>query len=102
MTFLACLMINPTADLFESIVDQSILVDTASGTESWRVTSVARRQPHALRSDQPFDVYLLAPVSNDRKQGIRVSTLPGGEGFEFFGVPVSASADGVAYEVVFN
>ena len=33
---------------------------------------------------------------------MRVSTLPSGETFEFFGVPVSASPDGVAYELVFN
>ncbi len=95
-------MIQPTADLFESLVEQSIVVTTANGTESWRVTSVTRRQAHALRSEKPFNVYLLAPVSNDRKQGIRISTLPGGEGFEFFAVPVSASADGVSYELVFN
>ena len=95
-------MTQPTADLFESLVDQSIVVTTTSGTESWRVTSVVRRETHALRSDQPFNVYLLAPASNDRRQGLRVSTLPSGETFELFGVPVSASADGVAYELVFN
>lgn len=95
-------MIHPTADLFESLVDQSIVVSIANGTESWRVTGVTRRQPHALRSDQPFNVYLLAPISNDRRQGMRSSALPDGEAFEFFGVPVSASADGVAYELVFN
>lgn len=95
-------MTQPTADLFESLVDQSIVVTTASGTESWRVTSITRRQSHGLRSDQPFNLYLLAPASNDRRQGMRVSTLPSGETFEFFGVPVSASADGVAYELVFN
>lgn len=95
-------MTQPTADLFESLVDQSIVVTTANGSESWRVTSVTRREAHALRGDQPFNVYLSAPVSNDRRQGMRVSTLPNGEAFEFFGVPVSVSPDGVAYELVFN
>jgi hypothetical protein len=95
-------MTQPTADLFESLIDQSIVVATASGSESWRVTGVTRREAHALRSDQPFNVYLLAPASNDRQQGMRVSTLPGGDRFEFFGVPVSAGTDGVAYELVFN
>ena len=95
-------MTQPTADLFESLVDQSINVTTARGSEAWRVTGVQRREAHALRSDQPFNVYLLAPAANDRQQGMRVSTLPNGDAFEFFGVPVSATAEGVAYELVFN
>ena len=95
-------MTQPTADLFESIVDQSIAVATAAGNENWRVTSVSRGKAHHLRSDQPFTLYLLAPASDARQQGMRASTLPNGDAFEFFGVPISASADGVVYEVIFN
>jgi len=56
--------------------------------------------PPAKRS--PFNLYLLAPATNARQQGMRTSTLPNGDAFEFFGVPISASADGVVYEVIFN
>ena len=95
-------MLNATAELFESLVGQDITVTTASGTEPWRVTSVKRRDAHSLRGDQPFNLYLSAPASAARKQGMRSSVLPGGEEFEFFAVPVSATADSVAYEVIFN
>ena len=95
-------MINPTADLFESLIGQDISVTTVSGTEAWRVVSVKRGQTHSLRSDQPFNLYLTAPVSNDRRQGMRTSLLPGGETFEFFAVPLAATSDGVSYELVFN
>ena len=95
-------MLNATAELFESLVGQDISVTTASGTEPWRVTSVKRRDAHSLRSDQPFNLYLSAPASDARKQGMRTSVLPGGEKFEFFAVPVSATVDSVAYEVIFN
>ena len=95
-------MTQPTADRFESFVDRSIVVNPTGGTESWRVTSVVRPESHALRGDQPFDVYLLVPAANDRRQGMRVSVLPNCETFEFFGVPVSARPDDVAYELVFN
>ena len=95
-------MTNATAELFESLVGQDIAVRTASGVEPWRVTSVKRRDAHSLRSDQPFNLYLSAPGSDARKQGMRTSVLPGGEDFEFFAVPVSATADSVAYEVIFN
>ena len=95
-------MLNATAELFESLVGQDITVTTASGTEPWRVTSVKRRDAHSLRSDQPFNLYLSAPASDARKQGMRTSELPSGEVFEFFAVPVSATVDSVAYEVIFN
>ena len=95
-------MINATADLFESLIGQDIEIAAATGAEHWRVVNVKRGQPHALRSDQPFNVYLMAPASNDRRQGMRTSCLPGGDTFEFFGVPLSAGNDGVTYELVFN
>ena len=95
-------MPHPTADLFESLVGQDITVTTASGVEPWRVTGVKRRDAHALRSDQPFNIYLSAPASDARKQGMRTSVLPGGEPFEFFAVPVDTTADSVDYEVIFN
>ena len=95
-------MLIATAELFESLVGQDITVTTASGTEPWRVTSVKRRDAHSLRSDQPFNLYLSAPASEARKQGMRTSVLPGGEAFECFAVPVSATIDSVAYEVIFN
>ena len=95
-------MTLPTADLFESLVDQSIIVSTAHGTESWRVTNVQRHAAHALRSDEPFTVTLLAPAGNDRQQGMRAGVLPGGEAIDFFAVPVAATKDSVSYELVFN
>ena len=77
------LMLNATAELFESLVGQDLTVTTASGTEPWRLTSVKRRDAQSLRSDQPFNLYLSAPASDARKQGMRTSVLPGGEEFEF-------------------
>ncbi len=91
-----------TADLFESLVGQRITVTTTAGLEIWRVDSVKRREPHALRADPPFNVYLAAPPGNDRKQGLRAVALPDGSAVEFFAVPVSASKDEVMYEVIFN
>ena len=95
-------MTQPTADIFESFVDQHIAVTTACGSESWRVTRVERHAVHALRSDQPFTVTLLAPADNDRQQGMRACVLPGGEAMDFFAVPVAATKDSVTYELVFN
>ena len=95
-------MINATAELLESVVGQHITVATHSGTEAWRVVSVKRREQHGLRSDQPFNVYLAAPASNDRRQGTRTGTLPDGQVFSFFGVPIAFTADEVSYELVFN
>lgn len=95
-------MIKPNAAFFESLVALDITVAAAHGSELWRVDSVRRGQTHELRGDQPFNVYLTAPASNDRKQGIRAARTAEGEAFEFFAVPVAASNDGVSYEVVFN
>ncbi len=95
-------MTQPTADLFESLVDQSIVVTTATGLESWRVTHVQRHAAHALRNDQPFTVTLLAPAENDRQQGMRACTLPGGQAIDLFAVPIAATKDSVSYELVFN
>ncbi len=95
-------MTSPTADLFESLIGQDLKIAVANGSELWRVTSVKRGQTHALRSDQPFNVYLTAPADNDRRQGVRTSLLPGGETLEFFAVPLAATSDGVSYELVFN
>ncbi len=95
-------MINATAELFESLIGQDLAITTASGSESWRVESVKRREQHGLRSDQPFNVYLSAPASDRREQGIRQCVLPGGDALEFFAVPIAASKDSVSYELVFN
>jgi len=95
-------MINATAELFESLIGQDIAITTANGIEPWRVVSVKRREQHSLRSDQPFNVYLTAPVGNGVGQGMRQCTLTTGEAFEFFAVPIAATKDGVSYELVFN
>ena len=95
-------MTNATAELFETLVGQNITVTTVSGTELWHLTGVKRHDVHSLRSDQPFNLYLSAPASNAREQGLRAFALPGGESLEFFAVPISATADSVAYEVIFN
>jgi hypothetical protein len=95
-------MTQPTADLFESFVNQSVAVATANGSESWQVTQVARLPAHALRSDQPFTVTLIAPAHNDRQQGMRACVLPNGEAIDLFAVPIAATKDAVTYELVFN
>lgn len=98
-------MINPTAELFESLIGQDIKVavaDATDGAELWRVVSVARRDAHALRDDQPFNLYLAAPVTNDRQQGMRACVLPTGETIDLFVVPIAATADAVSFESVFN
>ncbi len=95
-------MIKPTAELFESIIGQDIQVATSNGAELWRVVSVARRNAHALRDDQPFNLYLAAPAANDRQQGIRTCVLPSGEAMDLFVVPIAATADAVSFESVFN
>jgi hypothetical protein len=95
-------MTNASAELFESLIGQDLGVATAAGTEAWRVVSVKRRAAHALRSDPPFNVVLLAPASNDRRQGTRTSELPDGTAFEFFAVPFAADTAGVSYELVYN
>ena len=95
-------MTTLTAELFESLIGQDLKVAAATGAELWRVVSVKRGQAHALRSDQPFNVYLAAPASNDRKQGIRSAHMPDGEALEFFAVALAATREGVSYELVFN
>ncbi len=95
-------MINPTADLFESIIGQDLKIAAAHGAELWRVVSVSRRNAHSLRDDQPFNLYLAAPVANDRQQGIRTCVLPNGETIDLFVVPIAANADAVSFESVFN
>ena len=95
-------MINPTAEFFESLIGQDLKVAGANGAELWRVVSVTRHRAHALRSDQPFNLYFDAPASNDRKQGIRSCVLPGGETMDLFVVPIAATADAVSFETVFN
>lgn len=91
-----------TVELFESLQGQALTVETAGGDELWVVDAVNRRQPHSQRTDQPFNVYLSAPVGNNRQQGMRRATLPGGAVVEFFAVPIAATRDGVSYELVFN
>ena len=95
-------MTRPTADLFESLIGQDLKVAAVNGAEPWLVVGVTRRAEHALRSDQPFDVALLAPASNDRQQGTRACVMPNGETFQFFAVPIAATATGVSFELVFN
>lgn len=95
-------MINATAELFESLIGQDIAITTSNGNEPWRVVSVKRREQHGLRNDQPFNVYLAAPASNVREQGIRQCVLPDGETLELFAVPIAATKDSVSYELVFN
>lgn len=96
-------MIIATAELFESLTGQEITVTTATGTEPWLVQSVTRRDPHAFRVDQPFNVYLRAPAARSApQQGSCSSVLPGGEVLEFFAVPIAASKEAVSYEVIFN
>ena len=95
-------MTHTTVDLFESLIGQDLTVAAANGAEPWRVVSVKRGQAHALRSDQPFNVYLTAPASCDRKQGIRSAHMPDGEALEFFAVPISATNEALTFEVIFN
>ena len=95
-------MTNVTAELFESLVDQRITVTTSIGAEQWHLTEVKRRNAHSLRGDQPFSLYFSAPASNARQQGMHACVLPDGETLEFFAVPIGATADSVAYEVIFN
>ncbi len=95
-------MVTLTADLFESLLGKRLSVDAPGGVEMWTIDSVTRRAQHAARADQPFNVYLTAPATNDRLQGMRRGVLPDGEAIDFFAVPIGATADGVNYEIVFN
>lgn len=91
-----------TAELFESLRGKDISVTTASGVEIWRMDSVLWREKNSVRADQPFAAYLHAPVSNNRRQGMCQAALPDGGTIEFFSVPISANADAVVHEVIFN
>ncbi len=91
-----------TAELFESLLGKEISVATASGVETWRMDRVLRRERHGVREDQPFAAYLHAPVTNNRLQGMCQAALPDGGTIEFFSVPISADANAVVHEVIFN
>jgi hypothetical protein len=96
-------MIALTADRFEALLGQDLTVVKGNGDEHWRVLEVKRRAEHALRSDQPFNLYLVAPASADnRAQGIRQARFSDSESFEFFAVPIAAKGDEVTFEVIFN
>ena len=99
---LKCMMVTLNAELFESLLGKRLSVDAGGSVEMWSVDSVTRRAAHGARADQPFNVYLTAPASNDRQQGMRRGVLPDGEAIDFFAVPIAASHDSVSYEVVFN
>jgi hypothetical protein len=96
-----------TADRFEALLGQDLTVvkgnGDGDGDEHWRVLEVKRRAEHALRSDQPFNLYLVAPASADnRAQGIRQARFSDSESFEFFAVPIAAKGDEITFEVIFN
>ncbi len=95
-------MTTLNAELFESLLGKRLSVDVDGGVEMWSVDGVTRRERHAVRDDQPFNVYLSAPAGNDRRQGLRRAVLPDGEAIDFFAVPIAATRDGVSYEVIFN
>jgi len=95
-------MVTLNAELFESLLGKRLSVDAGGGVEMWSVDSVTRREQHAARADQPFNVYLTAPASNNRLQGMRRGVLPDGEAIDFFAVPIGATREGVSYEIVFN
>jgi hypothetical protein len=92
-----------TADRFEALLGEDLTVVKGNGDERWRVLEVKRRAEHALRSDQPFNLYLVAPASADnRAQGIRQARFSDSESFEFFAVPIAAKGDEITFEVIFN
>lgn len=92
-----------TAQRFEAEVGQMLYVSTDAGEEQWRIERVERREAHALRADQPFNLYLSAPATRaNRAQGMRRARLADGEPFEFFAVPIAATASAISFEVIFN
>jgi hypothetical protein len=94
---------SPTAESFEPLIDDTLTVIKDTGYEQWRVVKVERRREHALRADQPFNVYLAAPVNQaNRSQGIRRARFENGDEFEFFAVPIAANANEISFEVIFN
>jgi hypothetical protein len=96
-------MTSLTAEHFEALIDQPLKVVSGGQDETWRVTKVQRRESHALRSDQPFNLYLDAPASEaNRAQGVRRICLDGDEFFDLFAVPVAANGGLISFEVIFN
>ncbi|MBL8311366.1 MAG: hypothetical protein JNL19_13155 [Burkholderiales bacterium] len=95
-------MTTLNAELFESLIGKQISVHADGGIESWQVDGVTRREAHAARPEQPFNVYLTAPASNNRRQGMRQGVTPDGASIDFFAVPIGATGNGVNYEVIFN
>jgi hypothetical protein len=96
-------MTELTADRFEALVGEHFTVVKNDGEEQWRVTEVKRRSQHALRKDQPFNLYLVAPAHDgNRMQGIRHGRFSDGESFEFFAVPIAAKGEEITFEVIFN
>ena len=95
-------MLVLNAEFFESLVGKDLTCNGAKGAETWQITRVTRRELHRERHDQPFNVYLAAPASNDRAQGVKSVLLPDGETVEFFAVAIAANAEAVSYEAIFN
>lgn len=92
----------PSAENLEALVGQALTILKTGGDEAWRVVKVERRHEHALRV-QPFNCYLAAPANADnRVQGMRRARLANGEVFEFFAVPIAATANEISFEVIFN
>jgi hypothetical protein len=90
------------AAFFESLVGADLHVAGATMVERWRVDKVVRHAAHSARDGQPFNVYLSAPPANDRSQGMKNGRTAEGVEVSFFAVPISATTDKVAYEVIFN
>lgn len=91
-----------TAELFEPLIGSTVTIVSDSYEELWRVTKVERRASHSLR-EVPFNLYLDAPATpQNRAQGMRRARLPSGEAFDFFVVPVAASAGVISLEAIFN
>jgi hypothetical protein len=96
-------MTSLTAEHFEALVDHPLKVVSGGQIETWHVTKVERRETHALRSDQPFNLYLDAPTSPaNRSQGIRQICLDGVESFDLFAVPIATKDHLISFEIIFN
>jgi hypothetical protein len=96
-------LFQPTVEHFEARVGERLEVSNDDQIEQWVIERVERRSPHALRADPPFNLYLTAPAApTNRTQGVRRARLASGEAFEFFAVPIAASASSISFEVIFN
>jgi hypothetical protein len=96
-------MTSLTAERFEALVDRPLTVVSGGQNEIWHVTKVERREAHALRSDQPFNLYLDAPTSpSNRTQGVRQICLEGDESFDVFAVPIATKGHLISFEIIFN